>query len=237
MISSRRLLLAACLVLSQLAPAQATEPYVTARMMDLATLIPPPPTTGSPADTADMQAVLDAQAHASEARKAQALVDSDETIYVMFTGVLGARFVAADLPRTTELFERIGASEDAAVDAAKPVFARVRPWIAHPEVKASARPSKSASYPSGHTTRVAANAIVLSAMLPERQRDIWARAQDYAESRIIGGMHYPTDVEAGWRAGSALAAVLFQQAGFRADLDAAKRELRTVLGMGDGAAK
>ena len=38
-------------------------------------------------------------------------------------------------------------------------------------------------------------------------------------------------------AGSALAAVLFQQPGFRADLDAARTELRTVLGMDGGTAK
>jgi acid phosphatase (class A) len=117
------------------------------------------------------------------------------------------------------------------------VFGRVRPWVANPEVKAYAKPSKSPSYPSGHTTRVTIDAIVLSAMVPEKQSEIWARADDYAESRIIGGMHYPTDVLAGWRSGTAIAAMMFQQANFHADFDAARAELRAELGLSAAAAQ
>jgi acid phosphatase (class A) len=113
MIYPRRFFLASCFAFSLAVPAFGAAPYVTAKMMDVATLMPPPPAKGSPADVADMRAVLDAQAHASEARKAQALVDSDENIYIIFTGVLGAKFVAADLPMASKLFERIGASEGA----------------------------------------------------------------------------------------------------------------------------
>jgi acid phosphatase (class A) len=61
---------------------------------------------------------------------------------------------------------RIGDSEDDTLDAAKPFFGRVRPWIANPEVKAIAKRTKSGSSPSGHTTRVTIDAITLSAMLP-----------------------------------------------------------------------
>jgi acid phosphatase (class A) len=229
---SRRLLLAAgltcCLTLPAIA---AVEPYVTAKMLDLTPLLPPPPAAGSPADAADLQAVLDAQAHASDARRALALADTDETITAMFGSVLGADFVADKLPKTSLLFARIGASEDAVVDAAKPVFGRPRPWIAHPEVKANAKPSKSPSYPSGHTTRVAASAIVLSEILPERKRDIWARADEYAQSRVVGGMHYPTDLAAGWSSGTALAVMLFQQPDFKTDFAAARAELRAALGL------
>ena len=213
------------------APAFAAEPYVTAKMMDLSQLVPPPPAKGSPEDIADMRAVLAAQARASEARRAQALVDSDETVFVMFTSVLGAKFDATALPKTSAMFERIGESEDDTLDAAKPIFGRVRPWIADTDVKAFAKPTKSGSYPSGHTTRVAICAIVMSVLVPEKQREFWLRADDYAESRVVGGMHYPSDLAAGWRTGTAMAAVMFSQPGFRADLAAAKAEVRAALGL------
>jgi acid phosphatase (class A) len=232
MISTKRLLLAGCFALSLAVPAFAADPYLTGKMLDLVPLMAPPPVKGSPADMADLQAVIDAQAHASEARKAQTVVDSEETIYVMFSSVLGAKFVPAALPKTSELFARISASEDDTLDAAKPAFGRPRPWMGHPDqVKAIAKPSKSGSYPSGHTTQVTIDAIVLSEMVPEKKAEIWARAGDYAESRVIGGMHYPTDIEAGWRAGTAMAVVMLEQPGFRADVEAAKVELRAVLGL------
>lgn len=231
MTATRRLLLATAFAAALAVPAFAAEPYVTGKMMDLTIMVPPPPAKGSDADKADMQAVLDAQAHASEARRKQAFVDSDETVYVMFTDVLGPKFTPETTPKAAAMFDRIGASEDDTLDAAKPFFGRVRPWLANPDVKAYAKQTKSGSYPSGHTTRVTINAIMIAAMVPEKKDAIWARAKDYAESRVIGGMHYPTDVEAGWRTGTAMAAVMLQDPAFKADFAAAKTEIRAALGL------
>ena len=44
-------------------------------------------------------------------------------------------------------------------------------------------------------------------------------------------MHYPTDIEAGWRAGTAMAAVMFELPNFRADFAAARDEVRATLGL------
>jgi acid phosphatase (class A) len=227
----RRLLLCSALATSLALPAFAAEPYVTGKMLDLTVLVPPPPAKGSDADKADMAAVLAAQANASEARKTQAFVDSDETVYVMFSSILGDKFTPATTPKAAKLFDRIGDSEDDTLDAAKPFFGRVRPWLANPEVKAIAKQTKSGSYPSGHTTRVAINAIMMSIILPEKKDAFWARADDYAQSRVIGGMHYPTDVLAGWRTGTAMATLMLQDPAFKADLEAAKVEVRAALGM------
>jgi acid phosphatase (class A) len=231
MLPSVRLLVACCAALCAALPALAAEPYLTAGTLDLAALLPPPPPKDSAAGAADMQAVLDAQAHASGARKAQAATDAGESVDVMFREVLGPKFVLADLPRTTAFFARVGATESVTVDAAKKVFGRVRPWKDNPAVAALPKPSNSPGYPSGHTTRVTMDAIALSAMVPEKQREIWLRADDYAESRVIAGEHYPTDVLAGWRSGTAVAAVIGQQAAFKQDFAAARAELRAALGL------
>jgi acid phosphatase (class A) len=237
MLLPKRLLLVAGLSAALVTPVVAAEPYLTADMLDVSTFLPPPPAAGTLQDEIDLRAVLDAQAHASETRKAQAAADAKETVYDMFGNVMGATFSVASLPKTTELFQRVGVSEGRVASAAKKVFNRPRPYVAHPVVKALAESSKSASYPSGHTTRVTAAAIVLAAMVPEKAREIWARAEDYGQSRVIAGVHYPTDVQAGIRTGTALATVLFQVPAFRDDFAAARAELREVMGLEKQAAR
>jgi membrane-associated phospholipid phosphatase len=56
---------------------------------------------------------------------------------------------------------------------------------------------------------------------------IWARAEEYEESRIIGGMHSPNDLAGGRLA--AMAAVMLADPAFMTDYAAAKAELRKVL--------
>jgi acid phosphatase (class A) len=129
-------------------------------------------------------------------------------------------------------FPRALNSEDDVTAPAKTFFARTRPFLADSDIKALVPPSKSGSYPSGHTTRVTLAAIILDSMLPEKRDAIWTRADEYAESRIIGGMHYPTDIEAGRRAGTAMAALMFADPQFKADYAAAKAEVRAALGLG-----
>ena len=68
-------------------------------------------------------------------------------------------------------------------------------------------------------------------MLPEKRAAIFERANAYAESRVVGGMHYPNDLDAGRRAGSAMAATLLASPTFNTDLEAAREELRKVLGL------
>lgn len=231
--TARRFLLLAALAAPLVTPfgaarAEDVVPYVTAANVDLTRLLPPPPPADGPVQAAEIQAVLDAQATTPE-RIAQAVADAKEGVTDMFGAILGPAFDPARLPLATRLFARVGASEDATVDPAKPFFGRVRPWLADSRVKALVPASKSGSWPSGHTTRVTMTAAVLAAMLPERREAIWARAADYAQSRVVGGMHYPSDLEAGQRAGTAMAATLFADAGFQADFAAARTELRAVL--------
>jgi acid phosphatase (class A) len=234
MFSARKFALSTVVAFSLASPAFAADsavPYVTSKMLDLSVLIPPPPVTGSPEDLADVKAAFEAQSHASDARKAQAAADADEAVYTMFGNVLGAKFNEASLPKTTALFARVGKSEGRTLDPAKDAFKRIRPFIAHPEILPIAKPSKSFSYPSGHTTHVALAASVLAQMVPEKKREIWLRAEDYGQSRIIGGAHYPTDVAVSWRTGAAIAAVMQGLPEFQHDLAEATAELRGVMGL------
>lgn len=209
----------------------ADAPYITAKELDLLAILPPPVANGSAADRAEQDAVLAAQRAASAERIAQARTDADETVFAMFTPVLGGAFNPRILPATNHLFSRIGMTEDAVVGPVKTAFARIRPYMNNPEIKPLVRPSRSGSYPSGHTTRATAMAIVLGDLLPEKRGAIWERAADYAQSRVIGGMHYPNDLEGGRRAGTAIAVALLGQPEFKVDFEAARSELRQALGL------
>ncbi|TBW39252.1 phosphatase PAP2 family protein [Siculibacillus lacustris] len=230
---TRRLVLAAGLFCAVAAPTFAADaPYLTAEKLDLRNFLPPAIVAGSPADLAERTAVVAAQKAASPERIALAQHDADETVWVIFGKTLGDKFTAAALPLTDRFFARVGDSEDLVVDPAKPFFGRVRPFLAAPdEIKPLVKASKSGSYPSGHTTRGTMEGIILVSMLPEKRAEIWARVDEYAESRIVGGMHYPGDLVAGKRAGSAMAAAMFADPAFVADFEAVKKEVRAALGL------
>jgi acid phosphatase (class A) len=208
------------------------EPYVTSTQLDLVPFLPPATLPGTETDRREQLFVITTQAQATKERVAQAEADADESVFTMFGLQLGPKFKAGELPRATEFFDRIGASEDAVVDPVKQHFSRIRPFMANPaEIKPLIRASRSGAYPSGHTTRVTMMAVVLTGMLPEKAATIWARAEDYAASRVVGGMHYPQDLDGGRRAGTAIAATMFADSEFLADYALAKVEVRRALGM------
>ena len=206
-------------------------PYLTTRQLNIIPFMPAPVVNGSRQDKEQQAQVISIQQAAAPERIELANRDSEETVYAMFASVMGSQFQPANLPITSYVFERMGVTEDAVVDPVKAYFGRIRPFLNNPEIKALVKPSSSNSYPSGHTSRSTMMAIVLSSMVPEKRAAIFERAKDYAQSRIIGGMHYPDDLEAGRRAGSAMAATLLASPTFMADFEAARDELRKVMGL------
>lgn len=210
--------------------ADETAPYLSSKQLDLTVMLPPPPPAGSVMEKSETATIVETQKNASAEQIALASEDVNETVFAMFTRTLGAKFAPVTLPKATIFFTRVVSSEDAVTDPAKKFFGRTRPFLAHPEIKALISPSRSGAWPSGHTTRVTLCAIILAAMLPERRDAIWARSDEYAQSRVVGGMHYPSDLDAARRAGTAMAAVMFTDPLFRTDFDVAKAEVRAALG-------
>ena len=73
--------------------------------------------------------------------------------------------------------------------------------------------------------------IVLSNMVPEKKPAIMARAWEYGHNRIVGGIHYQTDIEAGRIAGTVIAQTIMTHDDYKTEFEAAKAELRQVLGL------
>jgi len=70
-------------------------------------------------------------------------------------------------------------------------------------------------------------------MVPEKAAELHARGDRFALNRVIGGVHYPTDIEAGKLSAIVIAERLFTSAEFRNDFEKARRELRKVLNLPD----
>jgi acid phosphatase (class A) len=61
------------------------------------------------------------------------------------------------------------------------------------------------SYPSGHTAGVYALATILSKQFPHKKHNLFKYAREVAEGRMIGGVHYPSDILAGKILGNEIA--------------------------------
>jgi acid phosphatase (class A) len=95
----------------------------------------------------------------------------------------------------------------------------------------TAPPAYSYSYPSGHAAFGALEAIILARMVPEKREALYARGWDFGWSRVVAGIHAPSALESSRIVATLLAEALAGDAGFEADLAAARAELRPVLGL------
>ena len=71
-----------------------------------------------------------------------------------------------------------------------------------------------------------AMAVVLANLMPERSADILQRANDFAYSRLVCGVHFRSDVVAGQALGTAVGTALLRDPAMQVDLEAARAELR-----------
>ena len=193
--------------------------YLTPGAVDLTMLLAPPPDLDSPLEQYDQKKIADMLAERTDADVARAAADAHRSVFA-FSDVLGSAFSAGRVPLTAELFAHVGADAAVFIEQAKEHFARPRP----PGVTQS-----HGSYPSGHAAFASCTAILLGEMVPEKRSAIFARAAIFAESRIVAGVHYPTDIEAGWISGTVIAAAFMRESRFVKDFEAARAEVRRVL--------
>lgn len=168
-------------------------------------LLPAPPADESPAGQADLTTVLWFQEHRTPEQIAKAQELAPHTPFQMGARALGPDFTPERLPRTAEIFKRIRDQSRPAILATKGAWNRARPYLRDSRVQPCVPKPKSASYPSGHSTEAALWAGILGAVFPDHSPIFEKEIQDTMWSRVVGGVHYPTDTEAGLRLGREIA--------------------------------
>jgi undecaprenyl-diphosphatase len=76
-------------------------------------------------------------------------------------------------------------------------FARPRPYVTCPEILACTRSLDEYSFPSGHALHAVGFGVMLTAYYPLLAPLVWPFAALIALSRVVLGLHYPSDVIAG----------------------------------------
>jgi acid phosphatase (class A) len=211
--------------------AEDAKPYSDNKEINLLLLLPPPPAPGSEQMKSELGQVLTIQVTRTKAMEARAIADATENIWRFADVVNDPKFTAGELPKVAAFFERVLETEAAVVDPAKDVWKRPRPHLYSDLVRPVVPLSKSGSYPSGHATVGTLMGIELANMLPEKRAEIMARAWEFGQNRVVGGIHYPSDIEMGRISGTVIAQTISSHPDFKQEFEAAKSELRAALGM------
>lgn len=185
--------------------------------VELSNLLPPPPAAGSMAAQRDLQAVLAAQKMRTAQDRAAAKADAERSVF-RFADALGLTAQPSALPKTAAFFDRLAKLDKAEAKEAKAFWKHPRPSVVSSQVHALSKEKPDDwSYPSGHATFGYSTAVLLANMLPEKRAAIFARADLYGEHRIVMGVHFPSDVEAGKIAGTVIADEVLRDPQWQAD--------------------
>jgi acid phosphatase (class A) len=183
---------------------------------------PKAPALGSPVDEDDLVITLSMQATRTEEQKKEALTDQHWSIKLI------AGLIAPDFE--TKYPATYAVLKSAATDAAlinkklKNENQRLRPFVQHPTLVTPLFRVDDFSYPSGHSSGSEVQARILGVLYPDRAQDLLKRARQVADSRVVAGVHYASDTEAGENLGDLIFAQLETNTQFKQDLAAAAQK-------------
>jgi membrane-associated phospholipid phosphatase len=95
---------------------------------------------------------------------------------------------------------------------AKYTYDRPRPSLVDPTLETLVATPNSPSYPAEHAVAAGAAVAILSYLYPDDAQTFQAQAQEAADSRVLAGVQYPSDVEAGLTLGREVAERVIERA-------------------------
>ena len=232
--------LSAALAVAALAQTAPPSGYLAAASMPDATKIlpaPPPVESGRGAD--DRSIFVATRSLLNGPRGALATSDANLVGAAMYACALGAQVDARSAPALNALLFRAAMDEGRIINPPKNHYNRQRPYLVVPVnggpvgaapicVPKTEGLAKNGSYPSGHSALSWTWGLILADLAPDRATQVLARARSIGESRVVCGVHYASDIEAGRTTGAALFAALQSSPDFRADLERARIELAAL---------
>lgn len=210
-----------------------------AELPDTVALLPPPPVPGSPGMKSDDQARTAALELKGTARYALAAADADReqaSTATAFQCAFGTAISAKRTPALYELLAKLRLDVRAASYPAKSHFKRPRPFdvynthTCYPLDEQTVRDD--GSYPSARGAVGWAYGEVLAELNPARAVQIQQRARDFGQSRIVCDEEWLSDVDAARVVAQATLEHIENKPTFRADMNAARREIAGALKSG-----
>lgn len=171
---------------------------------DWPAVIGPPPAADSTKAGEDLAILLWVQRTRSQA-------DVDR-VWAAMSPAVGTFQQAVGTMLLPQAYPKLYAAVNAGLDAATPVYAglkarwdRPRPVKVDDRVTPCTPTPNNGSYPSGTAALGMVAAQLLADLLPERREAILARGEEIGELRVVAGVHFPSDVDAGIKLGRTVA--------------------------------
>ncbi|MEO8205787.1 MAG: hypothetical protein ABI615_06365 [Chthoniobacterales bacterium] len=178
--------------------------------------IPPPPAPNSPAGKADLEKVIRLQAAATPKQIALAQWDYKLNVFT-YSEVLGKNFTAKRFPKTAAFFQGLNNLVLVENNYMKNHFKRPHPFELDPvHVKRIVIAPPGYSYPSYHSARCVVFENVLATLDPVHRKDFELVSEQVEIDRVLGGEHFPSDLEAGKKLGGLIYAALLKDKNFLA---------------------
>jgi acid phosphatase (class A) len=190
--------------------------YLTPESVDLSD-IPAPPVMGSEADAVDLATVLKWQELRTEFECARAQHES-HGYATSFFGVPYGPLTDEEAQSLVDFQERLFKEVNFFSRILKQRYSRVRPFNRHASIKPCITIHNSNGYPSGHAAAAYVASRTFSLIWPERARAFNRRAEEIALGRVIGGVHFPLDIEAGKILGERVFSALMESDEFEHDV-------------------
>ena len=231
-----------CAILSLFAVSIAALPAFTApycgveALPDLIKCLPAPPEPGS----ADFARDVARYEWGKEQRKnpeRAALARHDAvwsyaTIADAFSKPFGMDISPTNTPSVWKLLEDSLSTTDQMRVAPKAFYHRRRPFAYFNEEPLCPEEDgvwrDEGSYPSGHTMRSTVAALILAEVNPAKANEIFVRAMQYGENRVIAGAHWQSDVDMTRLAAAIAYSRLQTLPAFRSQMELAKSEFAAL---------
>jgi acid phosphatase (class A) len=214
--------------------------YFKTSPLDGKAILGPPPAPDSPQGRADQMVFEQTRALQGSARWKTAIQDNDlwtGGALQRFSCALGVDVNARQTPTLWRMLHRLENDVRIVGSPAKSFYDRKRPLIGNDLPICVPREDwmkTNASYPSGHAMTAWSWGLIMAEADPRKASDVLALARDSGQSRVVCGVHYQSDVDAGRLLGAAMVARLHDVPEFRTDLAKAKAELAAAKGKPQG---
>jgi acid phosphatase (class A) len=198
--------------------------YLEAGAIDIGAVLPDPPANDAVVTRSDIERMLVLQAGRTP-EDVKHLNEEGVFSSALLTSVMGISIQSNSLPATDALLRNVGIDAKAVISEAKGRWKRSRPWVVDGRIQPCIEKPTTFSYPSDRAAQCYVWAVVLSELFPEHKEALMAKAERISQDRVLSGVHFPCDIDAGKKLGRVIVEKIKRSPLFKADFAAAQSEL------------